>query len=201
MMQSPGQTPILKNVAVLFARKDSIYKSMAGCDVFDIERDAKTFEGGKPVVGHPPCRAWGKLRYFARPVEGEKELAFFCVDEVRKNGGVLEHPKHSKLWPEYNLPEGNDVDEFGGFTLHVDQFWWGHKARKATKLYICGIDRKDIPLMPLAIGEPLFVCSMSKTKHAPVKPEIPRADRERTPPEFAEWLIDLASKCRGRSCN
>lgn len=182
-------------LAVLFARKDSIYKSFSNCDVFDIERDAKNFLGGVPVIGHPPCRAWGKLRHFARPKEGEKELAFFCVDQIRKNGGVLEHPKHSKLWDEYNLPEGSSIDEYGGFTLHVDQFWWGHKARKETKLYICGINRKDIPQMPLVIGEPHFVCSMSKAKHRPIKKEIPKADRERTPPKFAAWLIDLASLC------
>ncbi|QLE85576.1 hypothetical protein FLM48_11100 [Shewanella sp. Scap07] len=185
----------MNNVAVLFARADSIYKSFSGCDVYDINRDALNFNGGLPVVGHPPCRAWGKLRHFAKPVEGEKELAFFCVDQIRLNGGVLEHPKHSKLWDEYNLPNGTEVDEYGGFSLNVDQFWWGHKARKETKLYICGVNRRDIPQMPLVIGEPEYVCSMSKAKHRPVKKEISKADREHTPPEFAAWLIQLAKKC------
>jgi len=43
-------------VAVLFARADSIYKSLPDCDVYDIERDARTYDGPWPVVAHPPCR-------------------------------------------------------------------------------------------------------------------------------------------------
>ena len=60
-------------VAVLFARADSVYKTLPGCDVYDIDRDALTFPGGNQVVAHPPCRAWGQLRYWAvyvgRPAE------------------------------------------------------------------------------------------------------------------------------------
>lgn len=33
-------------VAILFARADSVYKTLPGCDVYDIERDALTFPGG-----------------------------------------------------------------------------------------------------------------------------------------------------------
>lgn len=53
------------DVAVLFARADSIYKGLPGVDVYDADRDARTFPGGCPVVAHPPCRAWavsGRLR-------------------------------------------------------------------------------------------------------------------------------------------
>lgn len=37
----------MKSVAVLFARADSIYKTMPQCDVYDIERDARTTRGGR----------------------------------------------------------------------------------------------------------------------------------------------------------
>jgi len=37
-----------RQVAVLFARSDSNYKAIPGCDVYDIERDARTFGGGCP---------------------------------------------------------------------------------------------------------------------------------------------------------
>lgn len=51
------------NVAVLFARSDSVYKSIPGCDVWDINRDARNWKGGAPIVAHPPCRAWGGILY------------------------------------------------------------------------------------------------------------------------------------------
>ena len=54
-------------VAVLFVRSDSVYKQMADVDCYDIDRDARTWPGGCPVVAHPPCRAWGLLRQFAKP--------------------------------------------------------------------------------------------------------------------------------------
>jgi len=76
-------------VAVLFARRDSIYKTMPDCDVWDIERDARKWPGGCPVVAHPPCRAWGQLSHMANPRPDEKELAIFAVDQVRKFGGGI----------------------------------------------------------------------------------------------------------------
>lgn len=33
----------MQQVAVLFARTDSVYKGLPGCDVYDIERDARTY--------------------------------------------------------------------------------------------------------------------------------------------------------------
>ena len=62
-------------VAVLFARADSNYKQLPECDVWDAERDARKWPGGCPVVAHPPCRAWGRLRHFAKPRDDEKDLA------------------------------------------------------------------------------------------------------------------------------
>jgi len=62
-----------------FARPDSIYKSLPGCDVFDLARDARTYNGSYPVIAHPPCRAWGRLRSFAKPRPDEEGiLVSFC---------------------------------------------------------------------------------------------------------------------------
>jgi len=87
-------------VSVLFARQDSIYKTLTDCDVWDIERDALKWPGGNPIIAHPPCRAWGSLRHFAKPRPGERELALWAVKQVRAEGGVLEHPARSLLWAE-----------------------------------------------------------------------------------------------------
>ena len=58
------------SVAVLFARSDSVYKTLPGCDVWDKERDARCFAGNEKIVAHPPCRGWGKLRKLAKPEPG-----------------------------------------------------------------------------------------------------------------------------------
>lgn len=103
----------MMDVAVLFARHDSIYKSLPGCDVWDIERDARTWPGGTPIVAHPPCRSWGTFRHVAKPVDGERELALWAVDQIRRYGGVLEHPARSALWREKPLPEPGQRDDWG----------------------------------------------------------------------------------------
>ena len=125
-------------VAVLFARRDSIYKSIDGCDVYDADRDALTWPGGMPVVAHPPCRGWGRLRHFARPAEFELALGPWAVDQVRRHGGVLEHPAYSQLWLYCALPAPGATDTVGGWTLPIWQSWFGHRADKATWHYTVG---------------------------------------------------------------
>ena len=93
-------------IAVLFARDDSRYKDFNMYDVYDIDRDARTFCKKMPVIAHPPCRAWGMLSHMANPREGEKQLAYLALAQVRLNGGILEHPAGSRLWKEAPLPTG-----------------------------------------------------------------------------------------------
>lgn len=174
-------------VAVLFARPDSVYKTIPGIDVYDAQRDARTWPGGVPVVAHPPCRAWGRLRHFAKPRHDEKDLAFFAVDAVRQYGGVLEHPESSSLWAAAALPRPGDVDSFGGFTFPVSQKWWGHPAEKKTWLYIVGVLPPDLPPFPITFAPPLHKIGMRGEMH--------KSLREHTPIAFAHWLIDLASRC------
>lgn len=184
----------MQTVSVLFARADSNYKALPGTDVWDSERDARRWPGGSPVVAHPPCRAWGRLRQFAKHREDEKELALFAVDQVRKWGGVLEHPEGSTLWPAKGLPAPGERDEFGGWTLPIFQHWFGHRAEKATFLYICGCEPRDIPDMPLKIGRATHC--IRPTKSYPRLPSVTKAEREHTPPELAEWLCELARRCK-----
>jgi hypothetical protein len=75
------------------------------------------FKGGSPVIAHPPCRLWGQMRFFSSAPESEKLLAFFAVEQVRKNGGILEHPASSTLWEAAKLPAPGRRDSFGGWTL------------------------------------------------------------------------------------
>lgn len=184
-------------VAVLFARQDSVYKSLAGCDVFDIDRDARTWPGGCQVVAHPPCRAWGRLRAFAKPRPDEKQLAFFAVNQVRKFGGVLEHPEASTLWREASLPKIGERDQWNGYTLPISQKWWGHRAEKKTWLYIVGVEPVDLPVMPLVLGEASHVVGLySGRDKSNCRPAISKAEREHTPAELAVWLVEVAKRCK-----
>ena len=181
-------------VAVLFARADSVYKTLPGCDVWDIERDARKWPGGAPVVAHPPCRAWGRLRAFANPRPDEKALGPWAVDQVRRWGGVLEHPAASTLWAACDLPAPGRFDSLGGWTLGIHQHSFGHRAEKATLLYIVGITPRDIPSMPLRIDQPTHV--VQSRKRTDYRPHITKAEREHTPPDLARWLVELARRCK-----
>jgi hypothetical protein len=186
-------------VAVLFARSDSTYKALPGCDVYDAERDARTWQGGAPIVAHPPCRSWGGLRHRAKPREDERDLALFAVDMVREWGGVLEHPARSTLWLYRCMPAPGVRDWWGGWTLPIVQSWWGHRAEKATWLYIVGCAPLDVPTMPLNLGRAPRVVSQrtGKRKGMPGwRPGMRTAEREATPPALAEWLCQLARRCR-----
>ena len=172
--------------AVLFARSDSIYKNINGLEVYDIERDARNFDGLQPVIAHPPCRAWGCLKHLARPRHDERELAHFAVYQVRKNGGVLEHPAFSSLWLAAGLPMPGQKDGFNGWTLPIQQFWFGHPARKNTWLYIVGVEPKNIPSLNFKLGTAEFTIGGKK--------EAARSWREKTPDDLAYWLVDLCER-------
>lgn len=179
-----------RRVAVLFARRDSVYKTLP-VDVWDEDRDARKFTGGAAVIAHPPCRLWGRLRHFAKAKhpDMEKQLAVFAVAKVRENGGVLEHPASSTLWLVLGLPKPHETaDKFGGFTLEVNQCDWGHRAQKKTWLYVVGC---TVPAMPPP-GKPTGVVH-SRTRSLP---QISKPEREHTPINFANWLVQLAKTAR-----
>lgn len=182
------------SIAVLFARRDSVYKTLDECDVWDEERDARKWPGGAPVIAHPPCRAWGRLRNFAKPAPHEKELAFMAVDAVRRFGGVLEHPEASTLWPAAGLPRPGERDEIGGWCFPISQKWWGHRAEKRTWLYIVGIEPRELPAFPIYLGEASHTVGLfSGRDRSRARPEIGKAEREHTPPALARWLVEIAS--------
>ena len=174
----------METVSILFARRDSIYKELAGCDVWDIDRDARTFDGPGPVVAHPPCRAWGRLRAFANPRPDERNLGRLAVALVREFGGVLEHPLGSTLWASQQLPLPGHRDQFGGWTLQAPQKWWGHKAEKETWFYVVGCEPGDIPDVPIVLGEASHVIQ-SRKRHDH-RPHVTKAEREHTPPRAGE---------------
>lgn len=111
-------------------------------------------------------------------------------------GGVLEHPRASRLWPEYGLPLGPVRDGWGGFTLDVNQSWWGHAAAKRSLFYICGIEPRDVPLIPMSLAlPPKLVCSaLGRGRPRRRGTYLPKSQREHTPPLLAVWLLELARR-------
>lgn len=169
-------------IAALFVRKTSHYKAVAGVDCYDLERNALTWRGGCPGVFHPPCRSWGKLSHFAKALPGERELALWSMSMVRKFGGVVEHPKTSRLWAAAGCLSYGLRDEFGGVLIPVYQSWWGYKAPKETCFYIVG----GTPELP-EYQPPRMIQSVER---------MSQACREVTPVALVEWLVHLAQSCK-----
>lgn len=207
VLSSDGLGRTAPTVAVLFARADSHYKTLCGVEVYDMERDARTYDGPWPVVAHPPCRSWGRLAHMAKPRADERNLARLAVALVREFGGVLEHPQASKLWPAQRLPKPGQRDGMGGWTMGITQHWWGHRATKPTLLYIVGCETDDIPALPeLKLGDGTHVIAQDtragnagrrlKVGDFGYRPCVTHAEREHTPPDLALWLVELARRCQ-----
>jgi len=177
-----------KKYTALFCRTDSAYKKRVAWDVYDIDRDATSYNGSLPVVCHPPCRAWGRLSHMASPREGEKLLANWSLTEVNRVGGIVEHPSGSKLWDIYRFIV---PDSSGGFVIEIDQYDFGHVAHKKTKLYICGIDRDELPDLPPK-DETIHVCEKGKRRsicgNVKGTTRCTQYQREYTPEALIDWF-------------
>lgn len=176
----------MKGVAALYVRSDGPYVGMVGVDVWDRNRDANGYDRTDPVIAHPPCGAWGRYAHIYKG--DDKQCAWFAVYHVRRVGGVLEHPKDSKLWKAAGLPRpGAPADLAGGYSIEVNQGWFGHPAPKATWLYLVGCDHRAVKP---PIGFDPFASPTGRVE------KLSRRDREITPPAFRDWLISLARSVR-----
>lgn len=195
MENQPCKPPMIKPgerlVSVLCTMPGSIYHNLPGTDCYDKIRDARTFSGQTPVIAHPPCRLFSRMRGFANRYPGEMNLAALCLWNVRTCGGVLEHPAQSVLWDMCRMPKpGQGVDIYGGFSIQIDQNAYGHPARKRTWLYIAGHTPRSIPAPLLSPVLPSAV--ISGTGKRVFLPEVPKALRSHTPLAFAEFLLSIA---------
>lgn len=178
---------------VLFTQAKSNYEGFH-TELYDLNKDARTYKDSRPVIAHPPCGSWGRLRKLCMHSNEVHQLAILAATIVRQNKGILEHPAGSTLWKELNLPyPGEPMDSYGGFTLSIDQHWFGHKAKKNTWLYIVGSDPRSIPPYPLNFSPVTHSISSSKrnlTRQVRLK-ELSKKARSATPVKLCEWLITL----------
>lgn len=179
----------MDKIAALFVRKDSVYKTIPGVDCYDIDRDARTFPGGMPIVAHPPCRTWGKYSHRAKAPDGEHELALWAVEQVIKWGGVLEHPVGSRL--EFPLLINNKRTNL----YKLNQGWFGHLVLKPTLIYV--VSKEPIFL----VKKLMDACDDRPLKDNHLTPRyrelenLSHKQREETPIEFAEFLVSIARRC------
>lgn len=182
----------MRTVAALYIDPRGPYPKMPGVEAWDEARDARLYAGPHPVVAHPPCGPWSRLRYFCR--HQPRDCALIAVDQVRQWGGVLEHPQGSILWRELLLPlPGGLPDEHGGWSVEVDQVSWGHRARKRTWLYVVGVRPSDVAV--IRGGVPTHCVSSRKRDTQLLK--LSAAGRRRTQPAFAEFLVRIARASKG----
>lgn len=190
-------------IAALYVERGGPYFGRPGVDPWDKERDAQKYDGPHTIVAHPPCGPWGGLRKFYRG--NEFALAPLAICQVRKWGGVLEHPARSLLWHFFDLPQPGSLyaDRFGGYSIEVQQVDWGHPARKRTWLYIVGAPRETLVFPPPR--EPTHWVSGGRNRPdggggvAPPGIKICSAQqRRRTPSAFADWLVGIAETAQHR---
>lgn len=189
-----------RTVAALYVDPRGPYPKMPGVECWDEARDARNYQGPHPVVAHPPCGPWGDMAHLCK--QQPRDLAPLAVEQVRRWGGALEHPKRSRLWQALGLPRpGEGCDAAGGYTVEIEQVDWGHKCRKPTWLYIVGAEPSLIPRMPP--GTPthaIFYGAWERSGHAGLPLRAASKEiRRRTPPAFAELLVGIARAARGKA--
>jgi hypothetical protein len=176
------------NVAALYVDPIGPYPRLVS-EWYDEARDARMYAGPWPVVAHPPCGPWGRLKFLC--TKQEKNCGPHAVAMVRLYGGVLEHPANSSLWKYCSMPRPGEIaDVFGGVTYALRQVSWGHCCEKPTWIYVVGVDSR-IVIEGIRTGG----SATKRITNGPRGPQLKRAtskEASRSPPEFAAWLVSLA---------
>lgn len=211
----------MQTIAALYVQTGGCYYNISGVRPFDEDDDARMYGGPWPVVAHPPCQRWGKM-WKGQPgnikrgkVErkGDDAGCFkSALFDVRRFGGVLEHPEHSHAWKHFGLPKPPrnggwiKADDFGGWTCRVEQGQYGHYAPKPTWLYAvrCNLPNlrwgvhpvRDEDFPPDVVAKHGIDYCRKAGLMAFKGGGKDSAPRIATPPEFRDLLIEIARSAR-----
>lgn len=212
-------------VAALYVQPGGVYYDLADVEPWGLpERDAREYAGPHPVVAHPPCSRWCRLAGLVEARWGHKRgedggCFKAALAAVRRWGGVLEHPAYSDAWAAFDLnrpPSGGgwvNADLQGGWTCYVEQWRYGHPAKKATWLYAC---TRELPtlkwglLADASVTTKLATCKHSEdrrpvgmvswcgnhTKSTEKRRRLSSKEASGTPLEFRDVLLDIARGCK-----
>jgi hypothetical protein len=184
-------------VAALFVATDGCYFGLEDVEPWDVTLDARLYAGPNPVVAHPPCERWG--RWAGSEIGNDGGCFVTALSAVRTWGGVLEHPEASQAWRTYGLAtpprDGGWIaaDDRGGWTCCVEQGHYGHRARKATWLYACGVVLPDLIWGPSeATIKPRPGRDPIRERRIGAVQRMCRRERRATPLPFRDVLLSMA---------
>lgn len=143
----------MQTIAALYVQTNGSYYGLPGVEPYDEARDARLYHGPYPVVAHPPCQRYGRF-WKGQPGNIKRGIVERKGDDggcfksalfdVRRFGGVLEHPEGSHAWEIFGLKKPPrkggwiQADEYG-WTCRVEQGQYGHYCPKGTWLYVVGV--------------------------------------------------------------
>ena len=181
----------MSEVAALYIDDRGPYPRLLGPDAcWGIERDARLYEGPWPVIAHPPCGPWTRNAFSC--TQQDASCGSIAFGQVRRFGGVLEQPAHSRMFEANGAPKPGELhDAWGGYTIEVRQVDWGHVAPKPTWLYLVRCEPGPMP----PAGTATHWCRKRPGQVVSVK-MCSKEQRRRTPVAFAEWLIQVARRTR-----
>jgi hypothetical protein len=202
-----------RTIAALFVARGGVYWDLPGVDPWDERRDARLYAGQHPVVAHPPCARWCRLAGLVEARWGhERGVDGGCfasaLANVRRVGGVLEHPAFSDAWKAFDLnPPGAGVgwisaDFHGGWTCHVEQGRYGHVAKKATWLYACrvpSLPSLDWRTIPDRESKALVSRCGNHVSSGERRHRVSKAAAAATPPAFRDVLVAIARSVRSEA--
>lgn len=191
-------------VAALFVATGGCYFGLDGVEPWDEARDARKYAGPWPVVAHPPCSRWCRLAGLVEARWGHKRgddggCFASALANVRRVGGVLEHPAYSDAWDAFNLPNpprhGGWVRGLcGGWSAHVEQRRYGHAAKKATWLYAFGVTPPSLRWGSDLDTESDALVSWcgNRVKLGEQRPRLGKKAASASPVEFRDLLLSIA---------
>lgn len=196
-------------IAALYVEEGGAYYGLPDVDPWPESRDARRYAGPHPVVAHPPCARWCRLAGLVEARWGHKRgedggCFAAALDAVRTWGGVLEHPAYSDAWARYGLPKpprhGGWVRGLcGGWSCHVEQGRYGHPAKKATWLYAFGCELPTLKWGSDPDQRRSVPYKWDNRNSDPSARHMPKSMRAKTPPEFGDVLLGMATSVRSQS--
>lgn len=195
-------------IAALFVQTGGVYFGLPDVDPWDESRDARLYEGPHSVVCHPPCSRWCRLAGLVEARWGHKRgddggCFASALANVRRVGGVLEHPAYSDAWRAFDLPVpptgGGWVRGIcGGWSCYVEQARYGHDAKKATWLYAFGLTPPPMRWghVPDRDVRALVSWCGNRVRSGESRPRVGKAAASKSPLEFRDALIAMARSVR-----